>query len=525
MKRSQIKNSNVREFYDKMYNTNDRQSRRDEILIEAARAIGRMPEKKDEQEYVPAKSAFDTRANAKTEAPVAVSTLPEETAVQTAVAEADDDELPELPFEPDTTEENETVAPDEKETDTIDAHVASAAAVPARLKEYKEPKWIDHNYKNPTLYDLASYIRVPVEDHRLIVGEEDTGIVAGLCLLNLTCFGIEGKSGSAKTILMDKILNLIPKDYIEEMRLGSAKAMNYSSQSINTKKILYLPEINHLIPCNAGKKETDVEKTLKLLGEGKAAEMTVVKGTKTLKFVIDPIPACYTRAIENAFDVRPELRRRFVVVETKSTQEQVEGTHIAMNNDRHTLWSDNSNEKKLVDTLREHFTNLINLEGVDTFDPFSDYLINVIPKTEKSKCYLDQYYSMLDACAKFHFAERKKFKLRKKIDGEYREKLVLFLNLEDHYQVYKSFHRQFVNSLKSYEDDQFKDAIDQLPEKVDWKAYMDCGLRQMQNNSQISLILKKDADFVDKWYMDQLTGTEVFTIDYMTGQQEKMTDI
>jgi hypothetical protein len=400
-----------------------------------------------------------------------------------------------------------------------------AAAVPKRLKEYVEPKWIDHNYKNPTLYDLVSYVRLPVDDLPRIVGEDETGIISAWCLSNGTCFGIEGKSGSAKTVLMDKILYLIPEEYVATMYLGSAKAMNYNVAGINGRKVLYIPEINHLIPANAGKKDSDVEKTLKLIAEGKPAELNVVRGTKIVKFVIDPIPACYTRAVENAFDVRPELRRRFVVVETNSSQETIEQIHQARNRDRHTLFTDNSGEKKLVEMLQEHMTNLVNLEGVQTFDPFSEYLINIIPQTEKSKCYLDQYYAMLDACAKFHFAERKRKRIRMRIDGRYMEKLALFINLEDHFLVYKVFHKQFVNSLSKYEDDEFIDAINQIPAEPDWHAYLQCGLDQMDKNQEIKKLCAADKNFVEDWYLSQLDGTSISTTDYKTGNKTEITKI
>ena len=317
----------------------------------------------------------------------------------------------------------------------------------------------------------------------------------------------------------------IPLDYIAQISLATASAMNYNVDQINGKKRLYLPEINNVIPSNSGKKDSPAEKTLKLLGEGKPAELIVPRGNKVKTFIIQPIPVCYTRAFENAYDIRPELRRRFVVVETHSTTESIENYHMARNNGRHTLFTDNSKEKKLADMIRNHFTSLVDLEGVETFDPFSDYLFNIIPKTEKSKCYLDQYYNMLDACAKWNFAKRMKFKLRKKIDGHFVEKMALFLNLEDHYTIHKVFHEQFVNSLRKYEDDEFLDEIDKLPQQINWQEYMDCGYREMQNNSQMKLITKKDPDFIDKWYANQLTGTSVQTVDYMTGDPETITDI
>jgi hypothetical protein len=422
--------------------------------------------------------------------------------------------IPAIPFvEPEQTTEK---------TETVEDKVA---AVPKRLQSYIEPKWIDHNYKNPTLYDFCSYIRLPIADFGRIEGEEKTAIVGGMCVVNGTHFAFEGKSGTCKTVLMDKVLYLIPPDMIATMYMGSAQSLQYEGDKINGKKLLYLPEINNMIPQNAGKKDAPIEKSLKLLGEGKPAEFTVVVGGKPKKLVIEPITACYTRAFENAYGVRPELRRRFIVAETHSDAQQIYNYHVGSNNDRHTLFTDNSSQKKLLSRMKQHFTNLMNLEGVETFDPFSDHLINVIPRTEKSKCYLQQYYAILDASAKFHIADRKKIKLTKKVDGMDVEKLVVFLNLEDHYIAHKVFYEPFVESLRKYQNDGFIEEIDRMPTEIDWKAYLKCGLGQMQQNNQIRMLLHNHSDFVDNWYSDQITGSAVYTVDYMTGSKEKITDL
>jgi len=530
IKRSQIKRRNVRDFFDEMHGKQP-EFDKDEELRKAAKAIGKIPVKTAPR-HSPIVVPVQRTVRRKPALPPAVKTpkaepayKAQEQAPKTDETAGSEDELPALPFEPPKEiEEREEIEVEQKHP--LDGSLDSSLEerVPAAIKEYVEPKWVDHNYRNPTLYDVTTYFKLPIEGFSRIVGEEEISAVVALCLINGTPFGIEGKSGTCKTVMMDKLLNLIPEDYVKTLKLISERAANYDAQNINGKKLLHIPEINHLIPKSTGNKETEIEKTLKLLAEGKSAELTIVRGGKAITITINPINVCYTRALGNAYDIRKELRRRFVVVETSTNAEKIEQTHMAKNKDRHTIFTDDTGEMKLADMLGTHFTNMTNLEGVETFDPFADYLFNIIPKTEKSSCYLEQYYNLLDACAKFHFNERKKLRVRKKIGGKYREKLVLFLNLEDHYHVYNIFHKQFVNSLRKYEDDEFIDALDKII-KPNWKKYLDVGLEEMKNNPQVLGICKKHPDFIKDWYESQITGHSIFTVDYKTGKQEKITDI
>jgi hypothetical protein len=453
-------------------------------------------------------------------------------------AEQNDDEfdptfskLPEKTSKTSQLEEAPELAVDSEPAENLDEFSTDPVIeekVPAVVSDtkFKDPKWIFHDNRHPTLYDLASYVRLPVDSHKRIIGEEQNCIIAGLCMIAGIPFGIEGKAGSSKTICIDKILNLIPEDYIYNAMMGSQMGFNYDADNINGKRLFYAAEINHLIPASNGSKESSIEKTLKLLGEGKSAELTVTKGQKPFKIKIDPINVAYTRAIENPFDIRPELRRRFVVVETSTSADKIMEIHMHKNQDRHKIFTDTTKNQALVDMLKEHFTELIDLKEFEILDPFSDYLHlnSIIPRTEKSSCYIDQYHSMLDACAKFHFFDRKKILFKRKENGKVQEKLVLFLNLEDHFYTYNLFHSKLVESLGKYEDDEYKNALTQI-NKPDWKEYFAVGVKEMQNNDFVKNILKKEPDFLKQWYDSQVTVNTLYTTDIMTGDKIKITDV
>jgi len=315
------------------------------------------------------------------------------------------------------------------------------------------------NIKKPTLEDLLGYYK-----DRGVVGEERNAILQTLCAINKVSFGVEGYSGSGKTFLVDSLMSLLPENEIYTIGLSSNMAILNDCEKINGKKYIYIPEIQKAMR----KKDAPIVEIIKSLTEGKAAERIVtIDAGKTHNYTINAGKTIiYTLAVENDFKKDDETGRRFLRLFTDSSDEHIQRVLSEKAKSRFA----NKIDEKYIENMKNvkaHITWLINKE-LSFKDPFSEYMNKHIPMTPKTISYVDHYYNLLNASAKFHLNDR----LRK---GN-----TLFLNLEDHFLIHGLYHSEFCNTIT--ELNKTKDCTDLVNEArkdVNWKACFQDGIKKM----------------------------------------------
>tara|TARA_R110000765_G_scaffold89326_1_gene170567 strand:- start:924 stop:2402 length:1479 start_codon:yes stop_codon:yes gene_type:complete len=177
------------------------------------------------------------------------------------------------------------------------------------------------------IHDLLRYFHnARKEDGTLfpILGEDSLALTASLSyILEDTNFCIKAYSGTGKTVLMEAIINLLPKDYVHTLEHMSETAIWYDMDAINKARFIAIPE--------AQKIPDGVMEIIKTWADGRVAQRKRTDVTsKTLPTKIHFLMPKYVLmavAVENdkgsaLFDA--ELERRCMIMHTNPTVEQTE---------------------------------------------------------------------------------------------------------------------------------------------------------------------------------------------------------
>ena len=175
------------------------------------------------------------------------------------------------------------------------------------------------------IHDLTRYFHnVRKKDGSLnpILGEDATALTACLSyLLEDTNFVIKAYSGTGKTVIMDAIFGLLPKEFFHTMQHLSETAVWYEMDKINRSRFVAIPE--------AQKLPEPVMEVVKTWGDGRPAQRK--RTDVTIKDVISqtlyPKYVFMCVAVENDkgsayFDA--ELERRCMIMHTNPTVKQTE---------------------------------------------------------------------------------------------------------------------------------------------------------------------------------------------------------
>ncbi len=311
-----------------------------------------------------------------------------------------------------------------------------------------------------TLEHLLQYYK-----HQGVVGEERNVILQTLCAINGLSFGVEGYSGSGKTFVVDNLIALLPEDEIYQVGLSSDLAILNDATKINEKRFIYIPEIQKAMR----KKDAPIIEVIKNLTEGKDAERIVTKEQgKTVNYKIKAgITVIYTLAIENDFKKDDETSRRFVRLFTDSSEEHIEDILNYKAQSRY-LTQDDVVSPKNIGGLKIHLYDCINI-NFDFKDPFALYMNEYIPFTPKTIGFINHYYTLLNASAKFHHKNRVS-------DGQN-----LFLNIEDHFLIHTLYHEEFCNTISELnKNGDYTELIEKSKSKVNWEECWKNGLKIME---------------------------------------------
>ena len=155
-----------------------------------------------------------------------------------------------------------------------------------------------------------------------ILGEDSLALTACLSyILEDTNFCIKAYSGTGKTVLMEAIANLLPKNYMYTVEHMSETAIWYDEDKINKSRFVCIPE--------AQKIPEGVMEIIKTWADGRTAERkkTDVTIGATVGQWLHPKYVLMAVAVENdkgsaMFDT--ELERRCMIMHTNPTVKQTE---------------------------------------------------------------------------------------------------------------------------------------------------------------------------------------------------------
>ncbi|MCC7574093.1 hypothetical protein KO361_00675 [Candidatus Woesearchaeota archaeon] len=319
--------------------------------------------------------------------------------------------------------------------------------------------------------DVLSYFR-----GRGVVGEESLCLKIFLAASNNLSFGVEGFSGSGKTFVVDKLIDLFDVNDLYRLDLSSKMAVFYDSKNINGFRTIYIPELQKALQDT----KSPIVEVVKNLTEGKDVKRVVTdyknKGSKVFN-ITKGKSVIYTLASENYFKKDEELNRRFLRFKTNSSEEHLDDVLNSKSLKRQDF-SFFEDVDSLKSKLKNYFGFLRNLD-VKIFDPYCSYLSDFLPRTQKSVGYVDHYFSLVDAVTRFNFKDRFLFK--------YGDKDVVVSELEDHFVVHKLYYSEFLDTLSGFsERNNFDDElllIQDLRKKfVDWDVAFSKGLEVSKNN-------------------------------------------
>ncbi len=363
-----------------------------------------------------------------------------------------------------------------------------------------------HNYCN--LHDIVRYFR-----NEGVVGEENLAVAMSLALINKSPFGVEGYSGSGKTFVTNKLIELV-EDKVYRIGLSSNQAIFRDSDKINDKQIIYIPELQKAMK----RKNSPIIEAIKDITEGQDATRIVTKksGDGTIEYRIKSgICIIYTLALENNFKKDPETSRRFIRLRTDSSPDHIDAIHDDKARRRYSLVEPESQEE-LEEKLKSHLDYCLGLEDLKIIDPFSDYISSLVPRTQKSIGYVDHYYSLLDACAKFHAHERTV------VESEGQK--YLMINLEDHHTVFNVYFGEFIKTLKEFSTD--KDNKEEMAElsyfenleQPDWSLAFTEGMELVETEPSLKYLASTNKGSFEKWIDDQVVDGKLYSTDHKTGQ-------
>lgn len=318
---------------------------------------------------------------------------------------------------------------------------------------------------------------------RGVIGEERLCILQTLCAASRISFGVEGPSGSGKTFVVDRLFSILPEESVYRVGLSSDNAIFNDLEQLNKAEFLYIPELQKAMERRKG---STVE-AIKDLTEGKdAVRIVTAKKGKCDEYKIEKGKTIiYTLAHENSFKKDIETRRRFVVLYTDSSPEHVEDVLSAKARQR--ISPDAGFTEADFEELKTHLDSCIFSE-CSFQDPFSVYMARHIPHIPKAVGFIDHYYSLLDACAKFNYDSRAEH------DGK------VFLSLEDHYIVHQLYHSDFCKNLTDICAKEDMPLIESAKAEVNWRECWNAGA---------SVMKEKFPEAADEWIETQKKGNAV----------------
>tara|TARA_R110000751_G_scaffold3261_4_gene16328 strand:+ start:1727 stop:3199 length:1473 start_codon:yes stop_codon:yes gene_type:complete len=259
------------------------------------------------------------------------------------------------------------------------------------------------------IYDLLRYFHnAKKPDGTLfpILGEDALALTTSLSyLLSDTNFCIKAYSGTGKTVLMEAISRLLPKEYIYTVEHMSETAIWYDEDAINRARFVMIPE--------AQKIPEGVMEIIKTWADGRTAtrKRTDITIKVAVKQWLHPKYVLMAVAVENdkgsaMFDA--ELERRCMIMHTNPTVKQTELViqHKLMHSalPKTTMSSMDDSE---IEALKEHIIDAVRERDEDDAtvlkNPCAPFLFEAIPSAfPVSRSKVQYLLRLIDAIARFY---------------------------------------------------------------------------------------------------------------------------
>ena len=259
------------------------------------------------------------------------------------------------------------------------------------------------------IHDLTRYFHnVRKKDGSLnpILGEDATALTACLSyLLEDTNFVIKAYSGTGKTVIMDAIFGLLPKEFYHTMEHLSETAVWYEMDKINRSRFVAIPEAQKLPEA--------VMEVVKTWGDGRPAQRKrtditikdVVAQTLYPKYVFMCV-AVESDKGSAYFDA--ELERRCMIMHTNPTVKQTERVikhkllDAAVPKSSITTMTDEE-----IGGLRKHLLDAIvrrdEEEALELKNPCAPFLFEAIPSAfPVSRSKVQYLLRLINAVARFY---------------------------------------------------------------------------------------------------------------------------
>lgn len=349
---------------------------------------------------------------------------------------------------------------------------------------------------SPSLHDLVTFFR-----GQGIVGEENLLCGATLAAINKSSFGVEGFSGSGKTFVVNKLVQLLPDVYTYSQ--GSDLAIFHDAARVNKSQFLYIPELQKAMQ----KKNAPIIEIIKDVTEGRDANRLVTSknGQGVVEYRIkNGVCIIYTLAAENDYKKDEESARRFIRFRTDASSEHLEAIHEYKARQRYDLGGEIARSSSLERMLKQHVDECLRLGDVVVVDPFASYMGKVIPRTQKSVGYVDHYYALLDGCTKFHFNQRTSF--------DHDDQRHVLVNIEDHFNVHRIYFDEFIASLNDF-------GSQVSAQQPDWAACFNSACQVVQGSPELGALRRLQSHKVDQWFESQTKDKALTTLDYRSGQR------
>lgn len=360
--------------------------------------------------------------------------------------------------------------------------------------------------RDVSLVDLLDWYQN--NEQNPVRGQEKALIKMTLKAIMLNSFSLEAPAGGGKTYIINALTSIIPEDIAYRFEFGTEAALFNNADEINRHKILILPEYQKML-----KSSPQIKEVIKTITEGRIAKRQKMgEGNAVVQQYV--YPKCVITAIADENEFKETLykdkedMRRFSHIRLDSSDEN---TYKIREFKRQSRSMRPELRKVAPESLRDnigaHVAECIDLKlDSPPLDPFAEYMDQYLPITAKSIAYIDDYYSYLDGCAKFHHKNRMLQNGRKNI---------LVLDLVDQYIVHQIYHAEFCQTLLKLDNlENFGEKGQKALEPVNWSACFEAGIAKMKDNFPDAV--------VDKWIARQLNKGGLYAPDVIKQEEVKL---
>ena len=240
-------------------------------------------------------------------------------------------------------------------------------------------------------------------DQAGVVGERSNKLVGYLaCVSRLLAkplaVMVQSSSAAGKSVLMDAILNLMPKDQRVQYSAMTGQSLFYMGETNLKHKILAISEEEGAHNASYALKLLQSEGEVTIASTGKD-ENTGDLVTKEYK-VQGPVMLFMTTT---AIDIDEELMNRCLVLSVNESRAQTRAIHQAQRKSRTLEGLQNKLKKDQITQLHRHAQQL--LRPLAVINPFADQLTFLDDKTRTRRDH-EKYLTLIDSIALLHQYQR-----------------------------------------------------------------------------------------------------------------------